>query len=42
MSTIPKHRQLPDKENKLFKEILVSRSSDPHQVGHVERWKGVE
>jgi peptide alpha-N-acetyltransferase len=25
MSHIPKHRQLPDKEAKLFKELLVSR-----------------
>lgn len=23
MSAIPKHRQLPDKESKLFKELLV-------------------
>ena len=37
MSNIPKHRQLPDKENRLFKELLVSvHLESNHSAGHTD------
>lgn len=30
MAAIPKHRQLPDKENKLFRELLVRAATTLH------------
>lgn len=36
MAAIPKHRQLPDKENKLFRELLVRATTTLPHLLHAE------